>query len=183
MKLALKIAVVVLSVCYPFVIYWGLSHYEPGRLLPILFILLGLRWVIGGQAAERKVVVLALLGLVAIILLWGLKLGLKFYPVIMNLGFLVLFVSSLFSPPPIVERLARLKEPDLPQAAVAYTRKVTWLWSSFFLLNGTIAAITAVWADDEVWMLYNGFIAYLLIAALASGEWLVRQRVKRGLDG
>lgn len=180
MKQLLKVAVIALSICYPFVVYWGLQHYDASLLLPLLLILLGLRWLTGAGVSEHKVVIITLLGIVVIAMIWGTQLSLKFYPVMMNLGFLVLFASSLLSPPSFVERLARLREPDLPPEAIAYTRKVTQVWSVFFLFNGTIAAITALWAADEIWMLYNGFIAYLLIGALAGGEWLVRQRVRRG---
>ena len=180
MKQLLKVAVITLSICYPFMVYWGLQYYDARLLLPLLLILLGLRWLTGTGVAEHKVVIITLLGIIVIAMIWGTQLSLKFYPVMMNLGFLTLFASSLLSPPSIVERLARLKEPDLPPEAVAYTYKVTQLWSAFFLVNGAIAAITALWASDEVWMLYNGFIAYLLIGGLAGGEWLVRQRVRRG---
>lgn len=180
MKQLLKAAVVVLSICYPFMVYWGLQNYEAKLLLPLLLILLAMRWLTGTGVSEHKVVIITLLGIVVIAMIWGTQLSLKFYPVMMNLGFLALFASSLLSPQSFVERLARIREPDLPPEAIAYTRKVTLVWSVFFLINGAIAAITALWATDKVWMLYNGFIAYLLIGGLAAGEWLVRQRVKRG---
>jgi len=160
-------------------IYWGLQNYEAKLLLPILLILLGMRWIAIGDRSERYMVIATLTGVTFIVLIWGEQLGLKFYPVMMNLGFLVLFASSLFSPVSFVERLARIREPDLPIKAVIYTRKVTWVWTGFFLVNGTVAAITALWATDEVWMLYNGMIAYLLMGTLAAGEWLFRQRVLR----
>ena len=105
---------------------------------------------------------------------FGHQPGLKFYPALVNLGFLLLFGASLLSPPSFVERIARLRDPLLPDAAVAYTTRVTWAWTIFFAVNGSIAAITALWASDEVWMLYNGLIAYLLIGLLAGGEWLLR---------
>jgi len=178
MKLFLKIIAVALTLCYPFFIYWGLQNYDVRVLFPILLILLALRWATGSALGERKIVVATLIGLIVIVLAAGYQLGLKFYPVLINAGFLALFASSLFSPPTIVERLARLKEPDLPDSAISYTRKVTWLWSGFFLVNGSIAAVTALWGSDEVWMVYNGMIAYMLIATLTAGEWLVRQRVR-----
>src|SRR2546423_11913745 len=39
-----------------------------------------------------------------------------------------LFRSSLFRPPTVVERLARLRNPELPAAGVRYTRQVTQVW-------------------------------------------------------
>jgi len=58
--------------------------------------------------------------------------------------------------PSMIERLARLREPRLPQAAIAYTRRVTQVWCVFFAINGAIALVTAIWASDQVWALYNG---------------------------
>ena len=163
MKQSLKLAVLVLSIAYPFLVYWGLQHFEASALLPLLFVLLALRWIAGGQAFERRLLFGIMVFLVLIGLLWGQRLGLKFYPVLVNFGFLCLFAGSLMFPPPIIERMARLRDPDLPAEAVVYTRKVTWVWSIFFVVNGSLAAITAIWGTDEIWVLYNGFIAYLLI--------------------
>jgi uncharacterized membrane protein len=50
---------------------------------------------------------------------------------------------------------------------------------SVFVLNGSLALYTAVAADIEVWALYNGVIAYVLMGLLFAGEYLVRRRVRR----
>lgn len=176
MKQPLKLAVLVLSIAYPFLIYWGLQHYAASSLFPLLFLLLGLRWIIGGKSFERTILIAIMAVLVFIVLVWGHQLGLKFYPVMVNIGFLSLFVGSLIFPPPIVERMARIREPDLSPRGVAYTYKVTWVWIVFFIVNGSIATLTAIWGSDEIWMLYNGFVAYLLIGILVASEWLVRRR-------
>lgn len=81
---------------------------------------------------------------------------------------------------PLVERLARLRDPQLPDAAVRYTRRVTQIWCVFFILNGSIALFTAIYGDMTLWTAWNGMIAYLLMGALMAGEWLVRrQMIKR----
>jgi uncharacterized membrane protein len=88
---------------------------------------------------------------------------------------LLLFGISLKNPPSMVERFARLREPDLPSAGVIYTRRVTQIWCAFFIANGSLAAYTAMYSSREIWALYNGFIAYLLMGAMFSVEWLVRR--------
>jgi uncharacterized membrane protein len=108
-------------------------------------------------------------------------LPLKLYPVLVNGVLLFVFSASLVRPPSVIERLARLTEPHLPAEGVAYTRKVTQVWCGFFVLNGGIALATALWASHELWALYNGLIAYLLMGVLFGVEWLVRQRVKARL--
>ena len=177
MKRMLQVAVATLSIAYPFLIYWGLKLYDARVLVPLLLILLGLRWISSNKATERNIALASIVAVIVVSLAWDFTLSLKFYPVVINLGFLVVFVSSLISPPTIIERFARIQNPELSPKAIAYTRKVTWVWSMFFIVNGSIATFTALLASNEVWALYNGFIAYLLIATLFAGEWLVRRRV------
>ena len=102
----------------------------------------------------------------------------KLYPALVNVVMLALFGASLRFGPPLVERLARLQDPVLPPYAVAYTRRVTQVWCGFFVLNGALALVTALWASERVWALYNGLLAYLMMGALFAGEWLMRRRVK-----
>jgi uncharacterized membrane protein len=45
------------------------------------------------------------------------------------------------------------------------------------VVNGALAAYTAVFASREAWALYNGVIAYLLMGGLFAGERLLRRRV------
>ena len=75
-------------------------------------------------------------------------------------------------------RIARLSQADLPPSGVIYTRHVTQAWCGFFVVNAAVAIVT-VFASREAWLLYNGFLAYLLMGALFAGEWLVRLRVRR----
>jgi len=176
----LKLVVIVLSVCYPFMVYWGLNHYDVKWLLLILLVLLAMRWLVIDAQGERYVVAATIVCVSAIVFLWGEKVGLKFYPVMVSTGFFVLFASSLFTSMSFVERLARLRESTVSEKAKAYMRQVTIAWCVFFVLNGTVAAYTALWGSEELWVLYNGLISYLLMGVLAGGEWLVRQRVKNG---
>lgn len=166
-----------LTMAYPLVIYFGLQHYSPRVMALALLALALLRATTSRQAGWRVLALLA--GLLAMaVLVSDHALPLKVYPVLVNVGLLAVFGWSLAHPPTLVERLARLREPDLPPHGVAYTRRVTQAWCVFFVCNGAIAAITAFAASDRVWALYNGAIAYGLIGAMFAGEWLVRQRVR-----
>lgn len=107
------------------------------------------------------------------------SIALKLYPVAMNLAFLASFGFSLWRGPSMVERFARLQDPDLSPRAVAYTRSVTKVWCAFFAANAGVALWTALYLSHEAWAVYNGAIAYGLMAALFGAEWLYRQRVKR----
>jgi uncharacterized membrane protein len=105
------------------------------------------------------------------------SLGLKLYPVAVSAVLFAYFFRSLFAPQTVVERMARLRNPELGPEGVSYTRKVTKIWCVFFVLNGALALGLALWGSDRAWALYTGLIAYILMGMLFAGEWLVRRRV------
>jgi uncharacterized membrane protein len=168
---------------YPLTIYFGLQLLEPRYVAMVLAALLLLRWrrnagrFLAGLKAMHLGVIVALAGLAALTMLTNSELLLRLYPAAMNLGFLLLFGLSLWFPPTMIERFARLQEPDLPPDGVIYTRRVTQVWCGFLAANGAVALWTACYASRETWELYNGLIAYLLMGLLFAGEWLVRRRL------
>jgi uncharacterized membrane protein len=111
----------------------------------------------------------------------GSESAVRYYPVLVNGVLLVVFAASLASPPTIIERIARLRDPELLPAAVVYTRRVTIAWTVFFAINGGIALYTAAFVPLTTWALYNGLIAYALVAAMLVGELVVRSFVKARL--
>jgi uncharacterized membrane protein len=111
----------------------------------------------------------------------GSEAAVRYYPVLVNGVLLVISAASLASPPTVIERIARLRDPDLPLAAVVYTRRVTIAWTVFFTINGGIALYTAAFAPLTTWALYNGLIAYVLVAAMLCGELAIRFFVKARL--
>ena len=162
---------------YPVAVYFGSRHFPAPVVAIVLLPMLltrggmnmpGTRWVIVAAAVLAAATVAS-----------NHILPLKLYPAVVNAVFFSVFALSLRHPPSVIERLARLQEPDLSPAGVAYTRKVTIVWCGFFVLNGLTALVTALWASDQVWFWYNGVIVYGLIGLLFSVEWLVRQRVRR----
>jgi len=177
MARARVVAFGLVSLAYPLLVYLAMGRFEPRWMALLLFALALLRalstrqplwWCAAGGAG--------LLALLATVL--NDALPLKLYPALVNAVMLAMFGASLRFGPPLVERLARLQEPDLPPFAVVYTRRVTQVWCGFFILNGTLALLTALYASDQVWALYNGMLAYLMMGALFAGEWLVRRRLK-----
>lgn len=167
---------------YPLLVYVGLARWGAQ---PLALILLGLAVIrlVAGYWMKPPIgnglwLLLAAVMAAVVTLLTGSETGLKSYPVIVNIVMLGLFSVSLWRPPSMIERFARLHEPDLPATGVAYTRKVTVVWCCFFVFNGAVATAT-LFASDKVWALYNGLIAYLLMGVLLAGEYLVRQRVRR----
>lgn len=164
---------------YPLAIWFGEGRVEPRYLALLLLLAAGARLPALKVSAAARWSAGAALVLAAGAVWANALLPLKLYPVLVNAALLIAFGYSLASPPSMVERMARLTEPDLPPAGVAYTRTVTKVWCVFFIINGSIALGTAVWASQAVWSLYNGVIAYVLMGLLFAGEYLVRLRFKR----
>ncbi|EQM79038.1 hypothetical protein NA644_00290 [Pseudomonas stutzeri] len=166
------------GLAYPFAVYLGLEHLSP-RLFALLLGALWLARMFSGKQTplSRTLATVALL-FCLLLGLAGEPALLRWYPVLISLALLGLFAGSLCSGMPIIERLARLSEPELPPAAVRYTRQVTWVWVGYFVVNASIASGLALWAPLSWWTLYTGLIAYLLMGLLFAGEWLVRQRIR-----
>lgn len=78
----------------------------------------------------------------------------------------------------MIKRLARLEDPDLPPKGVAYTRKVTQVWSVFFLCNAAVSLATILYGDRWLWGFYNGFVSYILMGLLMAAEMAVRRKVR-----
>ena len=163
---------------YPFAVYFGMAHFSPWQFA----LLLGGLWLARALTGQRRpgslwmaVVALAFCALLA---LFNSPALLRWYPVLISGFMLSLFGLSLKFGPPMIERLARLREPVLPDIAIHYTRQVTKVWCLFFLLNGLVAAGLTLWAPLSWWTLYNGLIAYGLMGLLFAIEWLIRQQVR-----
>ncbi len=178
-----------LTIAYPFVVYGLLTRWGPAAVGGVICALGAARlaWLYlanGMKAApEQRRQAAALAGLMVAAgcgaWLFDRDDALLLYPVAVNLVLLMVFAHSLVFPPSLIERIARLREPDLPPAAVRYTRRVTMIWCGFFVVNGSIALYTGYAASRQTWAMYNGLIAYLAMAALFAAEFVVRQLVIR----
>lgn len=164
---------------YPLVIWLGHGKVEPRWLAGLLLLAAATRLPSLAISQAARWSAFGALALAAAAVWANALLPLKLYPVLVNAALLAAFGYSLAAPPSMVERLARLREPDLPPAAVGYTRRVTQVWCGFFVANGALALGTALWASEAVWSLYTGVIAYLLMGALFGAEYLFRLRFKR----
>ena len=166
--------------CYPFLVWFAHDYLQPRDLALVMAGLFLLRTVLHKQAKAKLWVPLYLVCALFMLLtayinqttwLWA-------YPVFISMVFFTVFIYSLCYPPPIIERLARLEDPDLPPKGVAYTRKVTQVWSGFFLLNASLSLLTIWYGEQWLWNLYNGGIFYVLMGLLMAVEMFIRRKVK-----
>ncbi|GAD80392.1 hypothetical protein [Vibrio ezurae] len=180
MRQLLTILSAVVLLAYPFAVYFGIDRFGFSIVGILLILALGVRLLSVQKTKLKELKYVAQISAVTGISLVGLGLIFKqhgwltFYPVVVNLCMLVVFASSLKQPQTIIERLARLQDPDLPQSGVDYTRKVTQIWCVFFISNGLFALYTC-FHSLQLWTLYNGLISYILAGSLFAIEWIVRQ--------
>lgn len=128
-------------------------------------------------SARRWPAVLALILLAAALVGGHAEAGVRLYPVLVNAGLALLFLQSLRTTP-LIERLARRREPALPRSGVRYTRVVTRAWGLFFIANALVTMALSLWAPLGLWQLYVGALSYVLAALFGAGEWLIRRRVR-----
>jgi uncharacterized membrane protein len=173
---------ILLWLAYPVVIFFGIQYMQPRYVAILLALILIVRWrseaksILSGMPQIYLAVFTILLSVIILTTITNNETLLRLYPAIVNFGMLFIFGFSLKYPPSIIERFARLHEPDLTVSGVRYTRQVTQVWCGFFVLNGGIAIFTAVHTSREVWSFYNGVVAYILMGAMFVAEWLIRQR-------
>lgn len=166
---------------YPLLVYLSLPDAPPFLLVCIGLALIALRlWTMRREPAAvawSVALLLAAAGL-AILSILSPSFAVKAYPSLISAAVACVFGASLIWPPCVIERLARIQEPDLSTAGQLYTRRVTQIWTVFLLANTVIAAASAIWGTIEQWTLWNGLISYLLMGTLFIGEIALRRFVR-----
>ena len=182
MRAALRILLVLLGLGYPLLVYLGLRFFEPRMVALFLAATLLLRLAMGprrhqvlslGKTMSFPLAMLAIA--YALTFVFNNGLFFLFVPALFSAALLLSFGRSLLVPPSLVETFARTIRSDFSDEHVAYCRRVTMLWTAFFLLNGSLSLALALAGSLEAWTLYNGLIAYILMGMVFAGEFLYRR--------
>jgi uncharacterized membrane protein len=169
------------TLLFPPIAALGMRWVGPWPVVGGLITVLLLRVAIPAAVPVPIEMTLCLLAVAAGELLVGFydpELAARLYPVFMNVTMLLVFGLTLWKPPSMIERFARIAEPDLDAHGVTYTRKVTWAWIVFFAINGGIALWTALHGTWLQWGVYNGAISYGLAGGLFAVEFVIRKIVR-----
>ena len=171
---------------WPILIWLGITRGQMQWLAPAMGMLLLVRlWSMRAATGASPLRALVWPGTVGAIVLVLSSLLLRdqglllYYPVVVNGVLLTVFGLSLWRGQSIVERIARVRTPELPAAAVIYTRRVTQMWVIFFAFNAAVALQSCFAGDLDWWALWNGCIAYVLMGGLMVIEYGVRRWVIR----
>lgn len=177
MKLVAGAVIAVLTLAYPFLVYFGLQQFSPALFSVLIFAVALLRFV-----SSKRRGGLDQLAVLAIALLFSFALALsdsefllRLYPVIISLAIAAVFGLSLREDEALITQIARSTGKEITAQAERYTRKLTALWALLLLANAVVALYLALEASLEHWMLYCGFISYLIFGAIALIELAYRQ--------
>ena len=116
--------------------------------------------------------------LLAVAVATGDKTMTLMYPTLVNASLMSLFAVTLWRPPSLAERLARMRGMEVSPEGVAYTRWVTGIWAIFFLFNGSIAGALALRGDIAIWAFYTGVLGYVMAGTLMAAELVFRRFYK-----
>jgi uncharacterized membrane protein/3-hydroxymyristoyl/3-hydroxydecanoyl-(acyl carrier protein) dehydratase len=169
-----------LAAASPFVLYFAITKARIEDAVVVLFAFAVLRALPAALRAERKHLLAALrLPLVAVLsaavgLVTREPRALLALPSASQLAFGAVFLASLRGTP-LVEHFARMKTPVLGPAHVRYCRKVTIVWGVTLTVAALAGFALAAWAPLEVWTVFTGIGAYVLIAVLFAGEYVTRK--------
>lgn len=173
--------IMVVMLAYPLVVYLHIESVSPRWYAFALLVLVGLRFVVLGntrQLSNWMMLILAAVFCVAVMLLESVTL-LTFYPVLMNVGMGLMFITSLADEQSLIEKFARAGGKQPPEAARGYLRALSLSWGVLLLLNGVASAYTAWFTSLSVWALYNGLISYLVMGGFAAIEYAYRGYYKK----
>lgn len=147
---------------------WLLVALSLSQLLTLLGTSGSARWL---ALIPALVLTLAIAGL-----LRGSVLALYLPPIFISGGLLWLFASTLRDGhEPIISRFARLVFQEEDPEQLRYTRRVTQIWSLFFLTMLLETVLLSVFAPLELWSLFANLLNYLFIALLFVLEFAYRR--------
>lgn len=177
---AAKVLKVIVVATYPLGVYYGLK-LQNTRLVALIILAAVIPTVLSAVRRQKREhlwvilrVPLTVLATVTAAFALDDPRFILALPVIISAELLVAFGTSLMKPVSMIERFARMVEPDLSEEKVIYCRKVTVVWCAFFVANGATAGALAVYGPLAWWTLYTGLIAYVLMGVLFGTEYLIR---------
>ena len=168
----IKIVGIGFIILYPFVVFLALKKHMALRFLALLLL------VVAGTSFVRNKniwIFFCVLLFSAGLVIFNDAIFLKLYPVLMNISVCLMFALSMRDVP-LIEKFAKKMGYNLDKNQKEYTKKATCVWAIFMFLLSVISLIT-VFLSNEIWVMFNGLISYILIAIMMGAEFLVRKRL------
>jgi len=173
---ALVVAATLLLVGYPLAIAWALTSNRRDLALVLSLVSLAVlalasprRWRLAGAA------LIAVVAAAAILAGWGMQLSFL-PPVIVNLALMAFFgVTLRRGAEPLIARFARIERGTLEPDLQRYTRRLTWLWTWFFLVMAAVSAVFAALSWTAAWTWFTVVGNWVCVGLFFCSEYLYRR--------
>lgn len=167
----IKILGVGFTVIYPFVVFFALKRHVAVRFLALfLLAAAGISFIRNKKIWVFICVLLFGLGLIV----FNDDVFLKLYPVLMNVSVCLMFALSLRGVP-LIEKFATKMGYKLGATDKQYAHRATYAWAIFMFCLAALSCVT-VFLSDEIWVLFNGLISYVLIAMMIGVVFIIHKR-------
>jgi uncharacterized membrane protein len=117
----------------------------------------------------------------------------KFYPVLSNTAYFIIFWTTLIFPPTLVydilllfdKHLKDSKDSIVQSTMEVFCRKATIVWCVFFVLDAVLAAFTVFInpADPKkanaIWAIYNGAVTYAVMCIIFVVQFIQCKRLTK----
>ena len=179
-------AVAAAAVAYVLVSHWLMTGAPASRWNAVIVVgpMLGAAAVVAWQRRQRLLAGVAALGAAALVVqAWRgheLPAGSLYVAqhVAIHLLLAVVFgVTLQAGREPLVTALARRVHGSLTPAMAAYSRKVTLLWTGYFVAMAALSGALYAAAPFDVWATFANLVTPLAIVLMFVGEYLLRYRL------
>ena len=174
------------AVAYVIVSHWLMTGApaSPWNAVLVIGPMLGAASVVAWQRRRRLLAALAGLGAAGLVVqAWrghDLPAGSLYvcqHVAIHLLLALVFGLTLLAGREPLVTALARRVHGSLTPAMAAYSRRVTGVWTGYFVVVATLSLVLYVVAPFDVWATFANLVTPLAILIMFIGEYLLRYRL------
>lgn len=171
----LQLSCIGLLLAYPFCAHFGATRGQPEWGVAAIVALAAVALRLAVSSPGRWALLFSPLAVAA----WLLPAQWVLYapPVLFNLTLAAVFgVSLRAGAEPFIGRIARLERGEpLDHRLGAYSRRLTLVWTAFFVAMAIVSIALAAAAPLRIWSYFANGLAYLFIGALFLGEWLYRR--------
>lgn len=171
----------ILLVGYPIIVY-GFIKYFGVRATALFLIVLLIPKMFFIHTHDRKnlwFIVAQIMGIsitASLALVYKNLFFLQQLPVLISIMLFCSFGFTLFKPPSMIERFARLVQEDLTEKECSHCRLFTFVWIGFFLVHALIIETIILTAGFDTWTLYTGVLGYIFMGFIFTGEYIVRKK-------
>ena len=170
-----------LAIAYPFLVYFGIQKFNASIFALVILIALGIRAYSSRTLLNvwqiASLIILATYSIITALL--NSQMMLLFYPVAASISVACVFFISLKDGQPLLEKVAERMGEIITKSAHHYLYWLTAAWGMLLIVNGAVAAYTALYLTLKQWALYNGFLSYVLLGSFFMIELVFRHFYKK----